>query len=1050
MNPDSFQREDLISSLHPAVSASLCLLLLVIWVGLLFLRRRIPVPSWIGHTVGFVIATAGIWFGLQFLGTTISLATSWPLLAISIVGAAAAEFIVLLYHFEQSLVKRGRGRWLLALRLGALATLILILAQPVRSFLDTREIEREIAILIDQSDSMLLTDQRLNSTEKLDRAALFGLSGVESRPPLREVEKLASQLAKQLRDEESALTSAPSPAAALESRATQLEDFFAATGSANKELTALLEKLASTDLPGEVKSRVEDYRKRSRDGITRILGRAGEELENGNGEELLKQIGVAQEELNGITNTLPGTYAKADDWFYRSLDSVARKQVDEAAAVPRLEIARRILETPVKEETQEGSVTEQTLLNRLSEDYSLRLYHFDNDITQFSSLEDGNWTSEMGTTPGRAGTDFSSAVEKVLETTSPESLAGVLLLSDGRHNGATLPEDGLRQLAVQNTPLSAVPIGSALGPIDISILSLEAPESIYLDDRILVNAEVKLDGLLGKEVKATLFANGAVAEETTINVSDVNYRTELSFVHRPEEKGIIDYEIRLEPDRGEIFQNNNQWDFKVAVTDDRTNVLLVDGFPRWEFRYLRNLFYGRDKSVHLQFVLLDPDEIYRGPKPPTVSASATRPFGEAEATNLPASADEWGLFDVIILGDVAPSSLSLRDWRAIEEAVTQRGSLLVCVAGFRHMPHGHSNQTLQNLLPINYTPGGAVQFDSPESAYRVALTPSGRSHPVTSQSTSRAINQDRWNGFQPMTWRYAHDSVKDTAEVLAFAQPLGSSGMTASIAPDGSPGSVEAAIEQLANRKQREQDNALITSIRAGLGKVLMLNFDQTWRFRFGVGDTHHHRFWGQITRWGAGENLRSGNDFVRLGTDRLSYTPQDPVEVTAKILDQERKPVVDSNIEVEVWKDGSRISTQKMSYRSGSSGLYETSLGGLREAGEYELKLAGDDVDNGLASDADGPVELSTELLVVNTRNPVELAELTADRDFLNRATQVTGGRLSELHEIESLLTSFGSPTEILKERRNVTLWDTWPLLLTFLGLLTTEWILRRQSGLV
>ncbi|MEM6279308.1 MAG: hypothetical protein AAF733_07525 [Verrucomicrobiota bacterium] len=1060
MNPDTFQREDIIRSLSPALAAAVCLFLFLVWIGLLFLRRRLAFPAWAGHTLGFLIATASTWFGLQFLGSTLSLATSWPLLALSIIGAASAEFILLIYHFEQSLVKQGRSHWLLTLRLGTLATLILVLAQPVRSFLETREIEREIAILIDQSDSMLLTDQRLNATEKLDRAALFGVSSLEKRPPLREVEKISSRLSAKFAEEQSALLSAPSPLAALESRSSQLAEFFKSSRAFNKELIALLDELSSLGLPADIQQRLEDYRKRSRDGITRILDRAETAFNNKNGEELLKQISVAQGELSGILNTLPGTYANADTWFYLSLEEMDREEIDANAATSRIEIARRILESPLSTKSRHATAVDEvspgdavdgtTLLERLGGSYNLRLYHFDNNIRQFSSLEEGDWTADMGTSPGRALTDFSGAMEKVLETTSPESLAGVLLLSDGRHNGPTLPEDSLRQLAVQNTPLSAVPIGGALGPVDMSILSLEAPESIYLDDRILVSAEVKLDGLLGKEVEATLFANDVIVEKTSIEVTDINFRTELSFVHRPEEKGILDYEIRLKPDPDEIFQNNNHWDFKVAVTDDRTNVLLVDGFPRWEFRYLRNLFYGRDKSVHLQFVLLDPDEIYRGPQIPRVPASATRPFGEAEATTLPSTPDEWSLFDVIILGDIAPSALSPRDWKAIEEAVTQRGSLLVCVAGFRHMPHGHTSTTLQNLLPINYTPGGAVQFNSPEPAFRVSLTPEGRNHPVTSQSTSRAINQDRWSGFPAMTWRFAHDSVKETAEVLAFARSAGSGRATSSPGTDGSPESIEAALEQLANRKQLEQENAVITSIRAGLGKVLMLNFDQTWRFRYGVGDTYHHRFWGQITRWGAGENLRSGNDYVRIGTDRLSYTTQDPVEVTAKILDQDRKPVVDANLKLEVWMDGSRLSTQKMSYRSESSGIYETSLGGLGEAGEYELKLTGKEVENGLAMEADGPSELATELLVVKTRNPVELAELTADRDFLNRATRQTGGRLSELHELESLLTSFGSPKETLQERRNVTLWDTWPLLLTFLGLLTSEWILRRRSGLV
>jgi len=113
------------------------------------------------------------------------------------------------------------------------------------------------------------------------------------------------------------------------------------------------------------------------------------------------------------------------------------------------------------------------------------------------------------------------------------------------------------------------------------------------------------------------------------------------------------------------------------VTDDRTNVLVVDSFPRWEFRYLRNLFYGRDKSVHLQYVLLNPDRITGQGDRPAVAASASRPFGQAEATRLPASAAEWRKFDAIIIGDIPPAAIDDGTWRDIRQAVSERGSLLI-------------------------------------------------------------------------------------------------------------------------------------------------------------------------------------------------------------------------------------------------------------------------------------------------------------------------------------------------------------------------------------
>ena len=185
----------------------------------------------------------------------------------------------------------------------------------------------------------------------------------------------------------------------------------------------------------------------------------------------------------------------------------------------------------------------------------------------------------------------------------------------------------------------------------------------------------------------------------------------------------------------------------------------------------------------------------------------------------------------------------------------------------------------------------------------------------------------------------------------------------------------------------------------------------------------------------------------IRLGTDRLSYTPGEPVNVTAKALDSERRPLTEAEIMLEIWKDDKKVNQRAMSYRENSSGLYEATIPDLSGEGEYELRLTGAAVDEAINQISDGPGKIATELLVVTNRNPVELAELTADRDFLNRATQMTGGHLAELDELDSIITSFGAPKETLTERRHVTLWDSWPMLLCFLGLLTTEWIPRRRS---
>ena len=1049
MNPEDFSRDDLLREVNPIFLLGGILLCALLWLGTWALRRRFKKNRLAFVIPGFVLISGVFWLTFQLAGNWFALATSWSLIFLALLAGFAWELIAWIYDFEKSLVTPRRGKVLLFLRWAALVTLIIILLQPVRSFLKDREINREIAVLIDDSDSMHLSDQRLSPSEILDRAQLFGSKTVvENRPPLRAISRQMSTIKGGISREIDAIAAAPSAAAGLESRAESLPKVFEALRAQNETLGNLIETASSKRLGGNERNQLNQFLGRSRQGIAERLQSAEAAVTDGKPSVYILKLNEAVVELSKMQQSMDGLTARVDESLIRSLSGEQSKEVVSLGLKPRYELATHAGEEVTGFSLGVGDEGKrQSLLENLGERYNLRYYRFNRDVEEIASLSEAEVDSVKSKSV-RAQTDLTGAIEHVLENSSPESLAGILLLSDGRHNAAGLPEDSLRQLAIQNSPLCAVPVGGRVGPVDSSILNLSAPESIYLDDRVVIKTVAKMDGLLGKRVKAELITDGRVVDEQTINVTDVNFRSEIRFVHTPTEKGIIDYQVKLEADPRELFKNNNTWDFKVAVTDDRTNVLLVDGYPRWEFRYLRNLFYGRDKSVHLQYVLLNPDTISGMRLPAPVAASATRKFGDAEATQLPKSADEWQLFDVIILGDIEPNQLSNRDWKAIEEAVTKRGAMLVCVAGPRYMPHDYESNVLKDLLPVTFTEWDGDSFKSPEEAYKVELTAAGKGHAITSQSTSRSLNTELWAEFPPLRWRWQSSGVKEGAEVLAYADPVGEE-ETAEVPVGVSPDSIEAALTKLTQQKERENQNALISTMRSGLGKVVMMNFDRTWRFRYGVGDTYHHRFWGQMTRWGAGPNLRSGNEMVRVGTDRLSYMPTDQIVVTAKVLDSTRKPVTGASVFANVIKDGKRIAKQKLTYRSDSSGLYETTFAGFSEEGEYKIELNGTEIDQAVKSDPELH-NIETELLVVTTRNPIELAELTANRDFLNRAARQTNGRVAELWELDSLLTAFGAPKETLTERKDTTLWDRLPLLLAFLGFLTTEWVLRRKSGLV
>lgn len=1056
MPPESSQRPDVLSqaALTPALLLGALLGSLLLWFLAHRLRRRFPalsrstpraLPFFALRTI---LAGGFLWTGLQLLGRVLVLETPWPLPSLALGGGAALECLIALYRHESRLVPRSVGRLLLLLRLGAAGIILLVLAQPVYSLIRSREIAREVVVLLDDSASMQLADKDQPLTSQLAIARLFNPGLFQNLPDFTPVlDSLATLQTGCSQHLESLQRVQGATPELLPQRMRQLqaslppflEQARQQSAAAAHQLRSSAASLPASSLEERTLSAIAG---RLADDFPRLLDEASRALTASNPAALAPPLQSAQDLVADAARALPPLALQIEQSFAANLSAAQRAEIDRCGTRPRAEIARQALLFPDAQGT--------SLIDALRQRYTVRFHRFGKEALEFDSQPwlGGETLPEPEAHPDfRRETDLATALEHALARVPPESLAGVLVLSDGRHNSPVPVEDAARQLGAQGSALCAIALGSRIGPRDASILNLSAPQSIYLGDRLAIRADLKLDGLRGRQVTARLSAGATVLQEQTVSVPEDQYRTTIRFSHTPPEKGIFDYKVTLAPVEGELFDNNNDWEFKAAVSDDRTNVLLVDSFPRWEFRYLRNLFYGRDKSVHLQYVLLQPDAIRGNPRTGIIHASAGRDFGQAEATHLPADEVEWRKFDAIILGDIPPAAIDSQTWRLLRGCVADRGALLVFIAGPRYLPHAFANDIARDLFPIHYLPSSSP-LTTPDQ-YRLELTPAGESNPILQQSLSRTINRQIWGSIPALSWRIKPDSIKPGAEILAYARPVSPSEdpKSSSSAFSGSPADVQAALERLAHQKEFEEDNALLVTMRFGLGHVAMLNFDSTWRFRYGVGDTYHHRFWGQLMRWGTGSNLRSGGDFARLGTDQLSYSPRAPVKVTAKILDRDRRPYTGGGVSVALYRGSQRLQHRPLTYQPDSNGIFEGELEPLSVEGNYRLVLEGEPASK--AAKLSGLDAVETELRVLTTHDSLEISELTSDPDFLAATASLTGGMLAPLSQPHAVLPAFGAPKEILQERHDFHLWDTFPLLILFLCLLTMEWLLRRSSGL-
>ena len=638
-------------------------------------------------------------------------------------------------------------------------------------------------------------------------------------------------------------------------------------------------------------------------------------------------------------------------------------------------------------------------------------------------------------------TDIAAALDSVLTQIPPDELAGAVMLTDGRHNRLARPEDGARRFGVLDAPLGIVAIGSAEPPRDAAVLAVRAPDAIHLGDRIRVSADLKFDGYMGAQAMVRLTTGNTLIEEKTITIPKDQHREEVRFTHLPEQGGTGDYQIEIQPLRDERFAANNKAGFETTITEARTNVLLVDAYPRWEFRYLRNLFYGRDKSIHLQWLLLHPDQV-AGQAPVDVAASAARPFGQAAATRLPENESEWRKFDVIILGDLPADAIAPATWAMINRCVNERGALLVFLAGPNHMPHALDDPVARGLLPVDPIWSHRTLFGETTNPFRFALASEGRRHPVTQHAAGAAANEQVWASFPAMQWRHPLAGVKDGADILLTAVDDG----TPSAAPNSSD-TLGASLDDLARRREREAQNALLVVRQTGRGKVAAVLTDRTWRLREGAGDLYHHRFWSNLVRWGAGPLLRAGSNTVALGTDQLTYTPDDPVAITARLRDAGLNPLVDPRMGAEITRDGEVIASIPLTPVENSNGLHEGMAAPLLAPGTYTVRLTGDMAGGLLA--ADGKNTLSTRIRVVGMRTPVELAETTLDRPLLDELARASGGMVVGPDEIATLLPMFAKTKAAREEIRETPLWDNAIVFAVLAILLAAEWWTRRGHGL-
>lgn len=400
-------------------------------------------------------------------------------------------------------------------------------------------------------------------------------------------------------------------------------------------------------------------------------------------------------------------------------------------------------------------------------------------------------------------TDVSVPLEQALEE---EGVAAVVLISDGDHNAQGKPRLAALRLQQQGVPVYGIAPGNETAIEDIELTKVDFPSYALAHEPMAV--PFHLESHLNQEVRiqAVLVVNDTEVHRKAIRVAPHQQTSELlRWVSR--KSGDVKVVVRLEPHPDEEFRNNNSAETRIEIREEKLRVLLVDTMPRWEFRFLRNAMM-RDPGVIVECLLLHP-----GMEPAK---------GDTYITRFPTDPEEWSKYDVIFIGDIGVSDKELypENAAAIVDLVKNQGSGLVFLPGM-YGRQLHLTENLKDLMPVvldERHPTGK-HFGEEMNLW---LTSSGRGHLLTQLDNNPIRNQNIWRNLPGFYW---------------YASVLRSK-----------VGSEELAVHAT-DRNENGRVPLLVTR-DAGVGKVLFLGTDSAWRWRWGLEDVYHYRFWGQVVRW--------------------------------------------------------------------------------------------------------------------------------------------------------------------------------------------------------
>ncbi len=649
--------------------------------------------------------------------------------------------------------------------------------------------------------------------------------------------------------------------------------------------------------------------------------------------------------------------------------------------------------------------------DRLASEFRPTYYHFAEKVQTVEKVGELSELSPTGA--GTDTTDIAAAIRRAVASYGASELAGVIVISDGLHNAEA---DVLTAAQESPVPIFAVGIGSdsesAAGRRNVRMIGVSAPLETIRHNIATIKATVRLTGWSNIPSKIVLTDRGERIDSHPI-LSDANaaeLSVELKWTPGEPPEGATGPDIRklrvaVEPNPAEAVADDNAAELHVLVVNPSVRVLYVEGTMRPEYKWLRRVL-GRDPNLKfMSLVRLKDNEFL-----------AQGSIDGRQLADLPRTDEEFGFFDVLILGDVDRTFLSNDQMEKIRKFVHDGKSLLMIGGRNSFGPGGYAGTPVEAALPVQV---GSRRQEQETTPFVPTLTAAGAASPVFAGLAE----------FFGVPGKKATKTIPNLLGCVTLASAR--------------PGANVLAIHP--TRRNAAGPLVVLAVHQYGKGRAAAFAADTTWKWarlqRLGI-ESPFDRFWGQLVRYLAGVEKKKQQKVPSvLARLPAGYARQnDTVRISALVKGLDGQPADEASVSAELTVKGSTKPVKVLLKGAAGSGLYEGTYRPAR-SGAHTLTIKAAD-----SSGADLGADSLPLIVAPRSRETDQLARDAATRKAIAGARRGRSAELAALPEIvDEIIDRKQKQLLPAPAAKRFSLHNFTLLFLVFIALMTVEWYVRR-----